>query len=81
MPETNCELSLRQIADDEDLQFLVEAAAQLGIPVEQLTKEAIEKHIADRTRPKTMKGTVQAFRLPYRPSKARTDKGLKDEQR
>ncbi|MCJ8207705.1 hypothetical protein [Pseudomonas sp. RGM2987] len=79
MPERNCELLLQQIADEEDITFLSEAAAQLGIPIEQLTKETIEKHITDRTRPKTMTGTVQSFRRPYSPSRNRTDEGLKSE--
>lgn len=79
MPERNCELLLRQIADEEEIQFLSEAAAQLGIPIEQLTKETIEKHITDRTRPKTMTGTVQSFRRPYNPGRPKPDEGLNSE--
>lgn len=79
MPENRSELLLEQIADEKDIQFLKEAAAELGIPVEQLVKEKMEKHIVQRTRPKTMSGTVQPFRRPYSPSKHRPDEGLKSE--
>ena len=79
MPENRSELLLEQIADEKDIQFLKEAAAELGIPVEQLVKEKMEKHIVQRTRPKTMSGTVQPFRRPYSPSKQRPDEGLKSE--
>lgn len=79
MPENPCELSLAQIADEQDIQFLREAAATLGIPIEQLVKERIEKLIVTRTRPKTMSGSVQPFRRPYIPPKVRTDQGLKSE--
>jgi hypothetical protein len=79
MPETETDLLLRQIADEEDIQFLTEAAAELGIPVQQLVKEKIEKHIVQRTRPKTMSGTVQPFRRPYSSSKPRPDEGLNRE--
>ncbi len=79
MPETETDLLLRQIADEEDIQFLKEAAAELGITVQQLVKEKIEKHIVQRTRPKTMSGTVQPFRRPYSASKPRPDEGLNRE--
>jgi len=79
MPETQSELSLRQIADFEDIEFLEQAAAELGITPQQLAKELIERHIVARTRPKTMKGTVQAFRRPYNPARAKPDEGLKSE--
>jgi hypothetical protein len=79
MPENQCDLLLEQIADEQDIQFLREAAAELGIPIEQLAKERIEKLIVTRTRPKTMTGTVQPFRRPYSPPKGRADEGLKSE--
>ena len=77
MPENQSELLLRQIADEDDIKFLGEVATSLGIPIEQLAKERIEKLIVTRTRPKTMTGTVQPFRRPYSPPKVRADKGLK----
>lgn len=79
MPENQRGLLLEQIADEEDIQFLREAAAELGIPVEQLAKEKIEKLIVTRTRPKTMSGTVQSFRRPYQGARPRPDEGLKSE--
>ena len=79
MPENQSDLLLERIADEKDIQFLREAAAELGIPVEQLAKQMMEKHIVQRTRPKTMSGTVQPFRRPYSPSKPRPDEGLNRE--
>lgn len=77
MPDNQSDLFLRQIADEEDIKFLGEVAASLGIPIEQLAKERIEKLIVTRTRPKTMAGTVQPFRRPYSAAKGRADEGLK----
>jgi hypothetical protein len=77
MPENQSELLLRQIADVDDIKFLEEVATMLGIPIEQLAKERIEKLIVTRTRPKTMAGTVQPFRRPYSAAKGRADEGLK----
>lgn len=79
MPENQSGLLLRQIADEEDIQFLSEVADHLGIPVEQLAKERIEKLIVTRTRPKTMSGTVQPFRRAYSPPRDRPDEGLNSE--
>jgi hypothetical protein len=77
MPDNQSGLLLKQIADEDDIQFLSEVAECLGIPIEQLAKERIEKLIVTRTRPKTMTGTVQPFRRPYSPPKVRADQGLK----
>ncbi|WP_223506820.1 hypothetical protein [Pseudomonas sp. GL-RE-29] len=77
MPENQSELLLRQIADVDDIKFLDEVATMLGIPIEQLAKERIEKLIVTRTRPKTMTGTVQPFRRPYSQTKSRADEALK----
>ncbi|MGY2183308.1 hypothetical protein [Pseudomonas agarici] len=79
MPENPCDLSLRQIADVDDIHFLEQAAAEQGITTQQLVKELIERHIVARTRPKTMTGTVQPFRRPYNPARAKPDEGLKSE--
>jgi len=79
MPETQSELSLRQVADFEDIKFLEQAAAELGITPQQLAKELIERHIVARTRPKTMQGTVHTFRRPYNQARAKPDEGLKSE--
>ncbi|MFI8643860.1 hypothetical protein ACIGJK_03520 [Pseudomonas iridis] len=79
MPENQSDLSLGQLADAEDIQFLEQAAAELGITPQQLVKELIERHIVARTRPKTMPGTVQPFRRPYNPARAKPDEGLKSE--
>lgn len=77
MPENQSGLLLWQIADEEDIKFLGEVANSLGIPIEQLAKERIEKLIVTRTRPKTMTGTVQPFRRPYSQPKSRADEALK----
>lgn len=79
MPENHDDLSLRQIADEEDIELLRQEAKTLGITPEQLAKEMIEKHIVARTRPKTMPGTIQPFRKSYSPAKAKPDEGLKSE--
>lgn len=79
MPEHQSGLLLEQIADEEDIQFLSEVAELLGIPIEQLAKERIEHLIVTRTRPKTMSGTVQPFRRPYSPARAKPDEGLNRE--
>lgn len=79
MPENSSELSLRQIADVDDIEFLEQAAAAQGITTQQLAKDLIERHIVARTRPKTMPGTVQPFRKPYQPARAKPDEGLNSE--
>ncbi|EJM92441.1 hypothetical protein [Pseudomonas sp. GM67] len=79
MPENQDDLSLRQLADEEDIELLRQAAKELGIPPEQLAKELIEKHIVARTRPKTMSGTIQPFRRPYSSARAKPEEGLKSE--
>lgn len=81
MPENHDDLSLRQIADEEDIELLQQEAKALGMTPEQLAKEMIERHIVARTRPKTMPGTIQPFRRPYSPAKAKPDEGLKSEDR
>ena len=77
MPDENSDVSLRQIADKEDIEFLENAAAGLGITVEQLAKELIERRIVAKTRPKTMSGPIQAFRRAYMPTRRKPDEGLK----
>jgi EAL domain-containing protein (putative c-di-GMP-specific phosphodiesterase class I) len=79
MPETQDDLSLRQIADEEDIELLRQEAQALGITPEQLAKELIERHIVARTRPKTMTGTIQPFRRTYSPARPKPDEGLKSE--
>lgn len=79
MPETHDDLSLRQIADEEDIELLRLAAKELGITPGQLAKQLIEKLIVVRTRPPTMPGTIQPFRRAYSSARAKPDEGLKSE--
>ena len=79
MPDNQDDLSLRQIADEEDIELLRLAAKELGITPGQLAKQLIEKLIVVRTRPPTMSGTIQAFRRPYSPARVKPDEGLKSE--
>lgn len=81
MPENKDDLSLGQLADEGEIELLRQVAKELGITPEQLAKELIEKHIVERTRPKTMTGTIQPFRRPYSPAKAKPDEGLKSEDK
>lgn len=71
------ELSLRQVVDDDDLEFLEKTAAVLGITAEQLAKQLIERRIVEKTKPKSMSGTIQAFRKAYSPPRPAPDEGLK----
>ncbi len=62
MPQSEQGYRLDQLVDQEDLKLLEDIAALRGVNAEQLAKELIQKHIARRTKPPTMQGTVQPFR-------------------
>ena len=62
MPDEEQGTEIGELAEGEDLELLEAVAASRGIPVEQLMKGGIQKIFAQRTRPRPMTGTIQAFR-------------------
>ncbi|KAF1004406.1 MAG: hypothetical protein GAK36_00075 [Pseudomonas sp.] len=56
------EMTVGELVNGDDLEFLRELAAEKQVTVQQLIKEGIQQVIATRTRPKPMKGAIQAFR-------------------
>jgi len=55
-------MTVGELVDGDDLEFLRGLAEERQITVPQLIKEGIQQVIATRTRPKPMRGTIQAFR-------------------
>lgn len=62
MSEQDSGLVIGDLLDGEELESFQKEAEFRGVSLEQLTKFAIQQEITDRTRPKTMSGTIQAFR-------------------
>lgn len=61
MPIEDVGTDIGELAEGEDLEFLEAVAAEQGIPVDRLVKHGIQKIFAQRTRPRPMPGSVQAF--------------------
>lgn len=51
-----------ELLDGEDLEFLRELAAAQGKTVGELAKEGIQDVMAERTRPRPVRGVLQPFR-------------------
>jgi hypothetical protein len=62
MPENEIGFDLEELADGEELKILKAEAARRGITPQEMAKLGIQKKLTERTRPKAMTGTVQAFR-------------------
>lgn len=62
MPDEEKGTEMGELVEGEDLELLEAVAAQRGITVSQLAKSGIQKIFAQRTRPRPMPGTIQAFR-------------------
>jgi len=62
MSEQDSGLVIGDLLDEEELKAFQKEAEFRGLSLEQLAKFAIQQAITDRTRPKTMSGTIQAFR-------------------
>jgi hypothetical protein len=56
------DMTVGELVDGDDLEFLKALAAERGMTLAELIKEGIQEVIARRTRPKPMKGPLQAFR-------------------
>lgn len=55
-------MTVGELVNGDDFEFLRALAEERHMTVPQLIKEGIQQVIATRTRPKPMKGTIQAFR-------------------
>lgn len=62
MPDEEQGTDMEELAEGEDLNLLEAVAAEQGITASELAKHGIQKIFAQRTRPKPMPGTIQAFR-------------------
>jgi hypothetical protein len=56
------DMTVGELVDGEDLEFLKALAAKRGVTIPELIKEGIQQVMRRRTRPKSMKGTLQSFR-------------------
>ncbi|MGF6153996.1 hypothetical protein [Pseudomonas fluorescens] len=55
-------MELGDLVDREDLEVLEAEAAKRGMTAVELAKHVIQQEYARRTTPRTMSGTIQAFR-------------------
>ena len=62
MPEKEDGMDLGDLIDVEDLEALEQEAKRRGLTLAETTKFGMQKNLAERTRPKSMSGTIQAFR-------------------
>ena len=62
MPEIDEHMDLGDLIDDEDLKVLEEEAKRRGKTLAETAKFGMQKKLTERTRPKSMSGTIQAFR-------------------
>ncbi len=62
MPDEEKGTDIGELVEGEDLDFLEAVAAERGMTASQLAKRGIQKIFAQRTRPRPMPGTIQAFR-------------------
>lgn len=62
MPDVCNGMELEDLVDGEELELLMREAERRGMKPEEMAKHAIQQELARRTKPKSMKGTIQAFR-------------------
>ncbi|WP_394543700.1 hypothetical protein [Azorhizophilus paspali] len=62
MPNENVGMELGDLVDDEDLELLIREAKRRGMTPAELAKQGIQQELTKRTMPKSMAGTLQAFR-------------------
>ncbi|MDD1966972.1 hypothetical protein NPS29_16710 [Pseudomonas putida] len=62
MPEQEQGMDLGDLIDDEDLLVLEEEAKRRGLTLAETAKFGMQRKLRERTRPKSMTGTIQAFR-------------------
>lgn len=62
MPNENDGMELENLVDDEDLELLMREAKKRGMTLAEVAKYGIQQEMTRRTMPKSMKGTIQAFR-------------------
>lgn len=62
MPEKDEGMVLGELIDDADLLVLEQEAKRRGLTLAETAKIGMQRKLRERTRPKTMTGTIQAFR-------------------
>lgn len=62
MPDVESGMAIEDLVDGEDLELLKAEARKRGMTLQQMAKYGIQQKLTDRTRPKAMAGTIQAFR-------------------
>lgn len=60
--EENEGMELMDLVDDEDLELLMREAKRRGMTLAEMAKHGIQQELTKRTMPKSMTGTLQAFR-------------------
>lgn len=62
MPNECDGMELEHLVDSEDLELLIREAERRGLSLAEMAKYGLQQELASRTMPKSMKGTIQAFR-------------------
>ncbi|TKD40566.1 hypothetical protein [Azotobacter chroococcum] len=62
MPNECDGMELEDLVDSEDLELLIREAERRGLSLTEMAKYGLQQELASRTMPKSMKGTIQAFR-------------------
>jgi hypothetical protein len=65
MPEKDEGMDLGELIDAEDLTVLEEEAKRRGLTLAETAKIGMQRKLTERTRPKSMSGTIQAFRRRF----------------
>jgi len=61
MPIDEVGTDVEDLTEGADLEFLKAAAVAHGVSPGEMAKRGIQKIFSDRTRPRIMPGTIQAF--------------------
>lgn len=62
MPNECDGMELEGLVDGDELELLMREAKKRGMTLAELAKYGIQQEMARRTMPKSMQGTIQAFR-------------------
>lgn len=62
MPNECDGMELEDLVDGDELEVLIREAKKRGMTPAEMAKYGLQQELASRTMPKSMKGTIQAFR-------------------
>jgi hypothetical protein len=62
MPEEEMGMELEELVSSDDLELLRAEADRRGMTLAEMAKHGIQTEFTRRTKPRSMQGTIQAFR-------------------